>query len=68
MREGGKPLPRAFQYLIFTVKRPFDLSLVMISSLASKCQDFKVEMSFFLPLYVMIFKISKFKLLAFCCQ
>ena len=50
MRKGGKPLPLAFQYLIFMVKRPCDLNLVMISSLASKCQDFKVEMSFFQPL------------------
>ena len=53
MREGGKPLPLAFQYLIFMVERPCDLNLVMISSLASKCKDFKVEMSFFHPLYVM---------------
>ena len=28
----------------------------MISSLASKCQDFKVEMPFFQPLYVMKLK------------
>ena len=47
MREGGKPLPLALQYLIFMVKRPCYLNLVMVSSLASKCQDFKVEMSFF---------------------
>ena len=45
-----------------------DLNLVMISSLTSKCQDFKVEMPFFQPLYVMKLKISKFKVLAFCCQ
>ena len=31
----------------------------MISSLASKCQDFKVEMPFFQPLYVMKLKTSK---------
>ena len=30
MREGGKPLPLAFQYLIFMVLRPYDLNLVMI--------------------------------------
>ena len=60
MREGGKPLPLAFQYLIFMVQRPCDLNLVMISSLAVKCQDFKVEMPFFQPLYVMKFKTSKF--------
>ena len=68
MREGGKPLPLAFQYLIFMVLRPCDLNLVMISSLASKCQDFKVEMPFFQRLYVMKLKTSKFKVLAFCCQ
>ena len=68
MRKGGKPLPLAFQYLIFMVKRPCDLNLVMIPSLASKCQDFKVEMPFFQPLYVMKLKTSKFKVLAFCCQ
>ena len=68
MGEGGKPLPIAFQYLIFMVQRPCDLNLVMISSLASKCQDFKVKMPFFQPLYVMKLKTSKFKVLAFCCQ
>ena len=35
MREGGLPLPLAFQYLI----------LIMISLLASKCQDFKTKRS-----------------------
>ena len=35
-REGGKPLPLAFQYLIFMVKRPCDLNLVMISCTGSK--------------------------------
>ena len=47
MSEGGKPLPLAFQYMIFMVYRPCDLNLVMISLLTSKCQDFKVEMPFF---------------------
>ena len=69
MREGGKPLSLAFQYSIFMVCiNPCDLYLVMISSLASKCQDFKVEMSSFQALYVMKLKASKFKVLAFCCQ
>ena len=45
--EEGKPLPLAFQYLIFLVQRPCDLNLVIISSLASKCQDLKVGMPFF---------------------
>ena len=43
MREGGRPLPLAFQYLIFMIYRPCDLNLVMISSLASKCQHFKLK-------------------------
>ena len=68
MREGGKRLLLAFQYLIFMVKRPCDLNLVMISSLAAKCQDFKVKMPFFHPLYIVKLKTSKFKVLAFCCQ
>ena len=33
----------------------------MISSLALKCQDFKVEMPFFQPLYVMKLKTSNLK-------
>ena len=65
MREGGEPLPLVFQHLIFMIRRPCDLNLVMISSLASKCQYFKVEMPFFQPLYVMKLKTSKFKVLAF---
>ena len=68
MREGEKPLPLAFQCLIFMVSRPCDLNLVMISSLASKCQDFEVEIPFFQSLYLMKLKTSKFKVLAFCCQ
>ena len=43
MREGGKLLPLAFQYLIFMVSRPCDLNLVMIYSLATKCQHFKLR-------------------------
>ena len=34
MREGGEPLPLAFQYLILVIWRPCDFNLVMISSLA----------------------------------
>ena len=45
MKEGGGPLPLAFQYLIILVSRPCDLNLVMISSLASKCQHFKLRSS-----------------------
>ena len=49
MKEGGEPHQVAFQYLILMVWRPCDLNLVMISSLASKCQDFKVGMPVFQP-------------------
>ena len=31
IREGGLPLPLAFQYLILLIWRPYDLNLVMIS-------------------------------------
>ena len=31
IREGGMPLPLAFQYLILLIWRPYDLNLVMIS-------------------------------------
>ena len=43
MREGGKPVPLLFQHLILMIGRPFDLNLVMIFSLASKCQHFKLR-------------------------
>ena len=43
IRKGGKPLPLAFQYLISMEKRPCDLNLVMLSSLATKCQHFKLR-------------------------
>ena len=62
MREGGLPLPLAFQYLILMVLKA---CLVMISSLASKWQLLKVGMPIFQPLYVVKLKASKFKVLAF---
>jgi hypothetical protein len=37
------PNPLAFQYLSLMLRKPFDLNLVMISPLASKCQDFKLR-------------------------
>ena len=43
------------------VKRPCDLNLVVISALASKCQDFKFEMPFFQPLYELKLKTSQVK-------
>ena len=43
MKEGGLPLPPTFQNLIFMTRRGCDLNFVMISSLASKCQDFKLR-------------------------
>ena len=64
MRGGGEPLHLAFQYLILMVL-PCDLNLVMISSLASKCQDFKDEMPFFQPFYDMKLKTFNYKVLAF---
>ena len=63
-----EPLPLAFQYLILMVWRHFDLNLVIISLLASKCQGFKVEMPVFQPFYEMKLKTSNFKVLAFCSQ
>ena len=36
-----------------------DLNLVTISSVASKCQDFKLGMPVFQPFYVMKLKTSK---------
>ena len=43
MREGWLPLPLAFQYFIVMIWRACDLNLVLISLLASKCQDFKLR-------------------------
>ena len=43
MREKGGPVPLAFQYLILMILRYCDLNLVMISSLATKCQHFKLR-------------------------
>ena len=39
-----------------------EVNLVMISSLASKCQDFKVWIPVFQPFYVMKLKTSMFEL------
>ena len=68
MREGGEPPQLAFQYLILMVWRYFDLNLVSISLLASKCQDFKIEMPVFQPFYGMKLKTSNFKVSAYCSQ
>ena len=43
MRKEGLPLQPAFWYLIIMVCRACDLNLVMIFSLASKCQGFKLR-------------------------
>ena len=58
-------LSLAFQYLILMIEGPYDLNLVMISSVASKCQDFKLEMPVFQSFYEMKLKTSKFKVLGF---
>ena len=68
IKEGVEPLSLAFKYLILMIWRPCDLNLVMISSLASKCQDFKFGRPVFQPFYEMKLKTSKFKLLAFWSQ
>ena len=64
MREGGLPLPPAFQYLILMTWKACYLDLVMVSSLASKWQGFKFGMLVF-QLYEMKLMTSKFKALAF---
>ena len=43
MREGGEPLPVAFQHLILMIWRPCELNLAMIFWLASKCKYFKLR-------------------------
>ena len=68
MNKGGELSPLAFQYLILMIWRHCDLNLVMISLLASNCQDFKVGMPVFQPFYDMKLKTSNFKVLAFCIQ
>ena len=68
MREGGKPLPLAFQYLIFMVWRPCDLNLAMVSSLATKCQHFKLGGLQFHYIKWLKKGHFKFKVLAFWSQ
>ena len=43
MKEGGLPLPLAFQYMILMIRRACDLNLVIILLLALKWQDFKLR-------------------------
>ena len=64
MRLEGLPLPPTFQYLILMIWRAYDLNLVMMSSLASKEQVFKVRMTIFQLFYEMKLKTSMFKVLA----
>ena len=47
MREGGLPLPPAFEYLILMTWRACNLDLVMVSSLPSKGQGLKVGLPIF---------------------
>ena len=68
MKEGGGPLPLAFQYLILMIWRPCDLDLVMISSLASKCQHFKLRGLQFHFIKWLKNGHPKFKVLAFWSQ
>ena len=64
MREGGLPLPPAFQYLILMTWSACDSNLVIISSLDSKWQGLKFGMLVFQLFYEMKWKTSKFKVLA----
>ena len=68
MRKGRGSLPLAFQYLILMIKRPCDLNLVMISSLASKCQHFKLRGLQFHIIKWLKKGHSNFKVLAFWSQ
>ena len=61
MREGGVATPTSSSYLILMIYRPCDSNLVMISSLASKQEVFKVEMTVFQLFFKMKLKTSKFK-------
>ena len=65
MKEGGKPLTLAFQYLIFMVGRPCDLNLVMVYSLATKYQHFKLRGLQFHYIKQLKKGHSNFKVLAF---
>ena len=65
MREGGEPLPQAFPYLILMIWRPCDLNLVIISSLAAKCQDFEIRGLQFHSIKWLKNRHPKFKVLAF---
>ena len=57
-----------WHFNILMVWRHFDLNFIIISLLASKCQDFEVEMPVFQPFYEMNVKTSNFKVLALCSQ
>ena len=61
IREGGLPLPPAFQHLILMTWSACDSYLVIISSLNSKWQIFQL-------FYEMKLKTSKFKVLTFWSQ
>ena len=65
MREGGEPLPQAFKYLILMIYRPWDLNLVIISSLAAKCQDFEIRGLQFHSIKWLKNRHFNFKVLAF---
>ena len=63
MREGGEPLPQAFQYS-YEMKR-CDLNLDIISSLAAKCQDFEIRGLQFHSIKWLKNRHFNFKVLAF---
>ena len=64
----GEPLPLAFQYLILMTWRQCDLDLVMISSLAAKCQDFEIRGLQFLIIKWLKNRHFNLKVLAFWSQ
>ena len=68
MREGELKLPLAFQYLIFMLWRACDLTLVMISLLATKWQDFRNRALQFHFIKQLKNGHSKFKVLPFWSQ
>ena len=65
MRKGGEPLLLAFQYMILMIWRPCDLDLVLISSLAAKCQDFEIRGFQFHIIKWLKNRCFNFKVLAF---
>ena len=56
--EGEGTLPLAFQCLILMIWRPCEINLVMISSVASKCQDFEFGIPIFWQFHEMLIRVA----------